>query len=125
MRLPTVLIADDDPQIVLALRMRLRAAGFEVIECRDGLSVLAKSRLLNPDVLILDHEMPLGDGRSLARNIRAHTQAPIVFLSGHDRESFRDTVRELPNTYFLGKPIEFEKLGGLLESLIPTESCVP
>lgn len=115
---PTVLIADDDVQMRRSLLMRLEASGYRVIECRDGLGVIAKSRSLPVDVMILDHEMPLGEGRRIADCIRETSDTPIIFLSGHDRESFRDTIMRLPHTYFLSKPFDNEKLQALLRSLV-------
>lgn len=125
MPVPTVLIADDDRDWMCALRTRLKSRGYGVVECRDGLSAISKSRQQAVDALVLDHEMPLGDGRTIARNIRRHTAAPIIFISGHARDEFRDTVLRIPDTYYLSKPVDDARLFGLLESLVaaPTKEA--
>jgi len=114
----TVLIADDDAQVRLSLRVRLEALGYEVLECCDGLSAIAKVRGTHVDAMILDHDMPLGEGRVVAANIRSVTDAPIIFFSGHSRDEFRDTVMRLADTYYLPKPLDDDRLSTLLKSVI-------
>ena len=115
----TVLIADDDPNFRHILRIRLQALGYRVLECWDGVGALAKTRSEAVDALILDQEMPTGNGRAVAEQLREESGVPIVFLSAHDREYFRDTVMALPETYYLAKPLDNDKLTHLLGQLIP------
>ena len=91
---------------------------YEVVEASNGLEVLREYARSGAVALVLDHEMPGGDGRTIARMIRNESDVPIVFLSGHDREDCRSIVTELPNVHFLAKPIDAAKLGELLASLI-------
>jgi len=113
----TILIADDDRNSRTALHTRLSSTGYDVVETKDCLGVLSQHPEGWADVLILDHEMPSGDGRSVARVIRHQSDIPIVFLSGHDREEFRAIVTELPDVYYLPKPLDDDKLAALLEAL--------
>jgi CheY-like chemotaxis protein len=69
--------------------------GYEVAESSDSLGVLAQCPKGSIDLLVLDHDMPNGEGRVIARVIRNETDVPVVFLSGHDREEFRSIVSEL------------------------------
>lgn len=116
---PTVLIADDDPNFRHALRIRLQAQGYRVLECWDGVGALAKAKSEIVDALILDHEMPAGSGCTIAEQLREVSGTPIVFLSGHDREQFREIVMALPETYYLAKPLDNAKLTRLLDQLLP------
>jgi DNA-binding response OmpR family regulator len=100
------------------LRRRLEALAYRVVECSDGLAVLAKTRTQRVDALILDHEMPLGEGRAIAQSVRSYSRAPIIFLSGHNRDDFREAVMRLPDTYYLPKPLDSEKLAQLLASVL-------
>ena len=118
MRKPTILIADDDRNMRAALRRRLSVLGYRVVEVSDGLGVLAECPKGGVDAVILDHGMPNGDGRSIARVIRNESDIPIVFLSGYHREEFRSVVTELPDVYYLSKPVDDEKLAELLASII-------
>lgn len=114
----TVLIADDDPDLRLALRLRLQALGYDVLECHDGLGALAKCRAWDVDAVILDQQMPAGDGRTVASRLRRVCDVPIIFLSGRDSEEFRATVTRLPDTYYLPKPLDDARFGALLRSIV-------
>lgn len=114
----TILIADDDVQMRRALRLRLEASGCRVLECGDGLGAISKSRMQHVDAVILDHEMPLGAGRTIVGNIRRHSSAPIIFVSGHSREEFRQIVTQYADTYFLPKPLDGSQLVDLLDSVL-------
>lgn len=115
-RQPCVLVADDDYGMRQALRVRLAARGYDVVECSDGIGVLAKCTR-GVDVIILDHHMPVGEGRSIASAVRARCAAPIIFLSGQAPDDFRDVVTALSDTYYLGKPLDDKKLFSLLASV--------
>ena len=117
MKRPAILIADDDGHVRSALRKRLSAMGYRVMESDDGLGVISHTPLDRFAAIILDHEMPNGDGRSIARVIRHETDVPIIFLPGQNREEFRSITMQLPEVYFLKKPLDSEKLSDLLESL--------
>ena len=70
--------------------------------------------------------MPNGDGRAIARVIRNESDVPIVFLSGHGREDFCSVVTQLPDVYYLSKPLDDQKLASLLRSLLgPTPAASP
>lgn len=120
---PTVLVADDDRGIRSALRKRLTAHGYQVLESPDGRGVIAQYLKEPVDAIILDHEMPNGDGRSIAQLIRKESDVPIVFLSGHSKEDFRRIVMRLPGVYFLPKPFDAAKLLELLASVIQTHGA--
>lgn len=121
---PTLLIADDDSQVRMALRVRLESQGYEVLECENGIGAIGLIRARHVDALVLDHQMPLGEGRIVASRIRDLTDSPIIFLSGHSREDFRESVLRIPNTYYLPKPLDGERLTELLRSLISTPCAV-
>jgi CheY-like chemotaxis protein len=115
---PRILVADDNPHVRKALRVRLAAMGCDVVEAADGLGVLREFPRARFAAILLDHEMPSGDGRSIAQVVRKENDVPIVFLSGHNREDFRSIVMRLPNVYFLPKPLDERRLAALLSSLI-------
>ncbi len=114
---PTVLVADDDRAMRVGLGLRLSAMGFRVVEVDDGLGVMSRCGRERPDVILLDHQMPNGDGRAIARVIRYECDAPIVFVSGHTPDDFRTIVTELPDVYYLSKPIDHDRLRQLLASI--------
>jgi DNA-binding NarL/FixJ family response regulator len=84
----TVLIVDDHPSFRASARMLLESEGFEVIgEAEDGMSALRAVRELNPDVVLLDVQLPDIDGPEVAARLRANGSGPaIVLTSSRDRD---------------------------------------
>jgi CheY-like chemotaxis protein len=114
-----ILIIDDDPDFVLAVRMPLEAAGFEVDEASAAEEGIEKVLSVQPDLVILDVMMPTGyEGFETARVIREEhglKELPIVMLTSlHEKRQvpyrFAPDENYLPVDVFLDKPIEPDAL---------------
>jgi len=81
---PRILIVDDDPNLLVLLADQLRADGYEIATARDGDEALRRLRSAWPDLLIIDMMMPRMDGLTLAREIKAQADLPIIVLSAID-----------------------------------------
>ena len=81
---PRILIVDDDPGLVTLLAEQLVGDGFEVQSARDGEEALVRLRDGWPDLLIVDLMMPKMDGLTLAREVKARADLPIIVLSAID-----------------------------------------
>jgi len=103
-----------------ALRARLEAMGCSVIDSPDGLGVLGRCVPGDIDALILDYDMPNGDGQAIARVIRKECRAPIIFVSAYGAEHFRTIVMQLPDVYYLSKPVDPKRLESLLLQVLET-----
>ena len=88
-----VLIVDDEPQILRALRINLAARQYEVITAANGADALAAAREKHPDLIVLDLGLPDIDGVEVIRALRTWSPVPIVVLSG--RANSRDKVDAL------------------------------
>jgi two-component system, OmpR family, KDP operon response regulator KdpE len=88
-----VLIVDDEPQILRALRINLHARGYEVHTAADGAQALHVAASAHPDLLVLDLGLPDMDGVEIIRSLREWSPVPIVVLSG--RADSRDKVDAL------------------------------
>jgi two-component system, OmpR family, KDP operon response regulator KdpE len=88
-----VLIVDDEPQILRALRINLQARQYEVHLAADGAEALHAAASVRPDLVILDLGLPDLDGVEVIRRLREWTPVPIVVLSG--RFSSREKVDAL------------------------------
>ncbi len=77
-----ILIADDDPQIVRALRITLTARGYEVVTAADGKAALDAATRAHPDIIVLDLGMPGLTGVQVIEALRGWTQVPILVVSG-------------------------------------------
>jgi two-component system, OmpR family, KDP operon response regulator KdpE len=88
-----VLVVDDDPQILRALRINLTAHGYQVLLAPDGGSALRAAADGHPDVVVLDLGLPDMDGVEVIEGLRGWTTVPIIVLSA--RTGSGDTVRAL------------------------------
>jgi DNA-binding NarL/FixJ family response regulator len=101
----TVLIVDDHPGFRASARALLEADGFEVVgEAADGPSALEQSLLLNPDVVLLDVQLPGMDGFAVAERLAAEPAAPVVVLiSSRAQGAFRGRLAGSPARGFITK----------------------
>lgn len=76
-----VLVVDDEPQIVRALRINLSARGYEVLTAPDGTTALRRAADGKPDVVVLDLGLPDMDGTDVIAGLRGWTSLPIIVLS--------------------------------------------
>ncbi|MFI0450262.1 response regulator [Actinomadura sp. 6N118] len=88
-----VLVVDDSPQILVALRLNLRARGYDVQVTPDGGQALTRAADWHPDLVILDLGLPDLDGVDVIRGLRGWSQVPIIVLSG--RTGSKDKVDAL------------------------------
>jgi DNA-binding response OmpR family regulator len=107
---PRILIVDDDPNLLVILADQLRADGFEIATARDGDEALRRLRASWPDLLIIDMMMPRMDGLTLAREIKAQADLPIIVLSAIDAgDSKADLLEEVAEDY-VTKPYHYPEL---------------
>jgi DNA-binding response OmpR family regulator len=107
---PRILIVDDDPNLLVLLADQLRADGFETATARDGVEALRRLQASWPDLLIIDMMMPRMDGLSLAREIKARADLPIIVLSAIDAgDSKADLLEEVAEDY-VTKPYHYPEL---------------
>src|SRR5687767_10002213 len=84
---PTILVVDDDPHILLALRLALQSRGYVVRAVPNGPSALAAAQDARPDAVVVDLAMPRMDGVEVIERLRTWTRIPIIVLSAHTDEA--------------------------------------
>lgn len=110
---PSVLIVDDEPNIVQSLRYLMEANGFEVRVAADGDSALQALEERAPDVTLLDVMMPGRDGLEVCRAIRSNPawrHVRIVMLTARGRDSERAEGLELGADVYITKPFSTRDL---------------
>jgi len=107
---PHILVIDDEPQILRALRTILTEKEFKVSIANRGEEGLNIAATQTPDVIILDLGLPDMDGVEVCKRLREWTQVPIIVLSARDNE--KDKVSALDNGAddYLTKPFGIEEL---------------
>ncbi|MER6446005.1 DNA-binding response regulator [Streptomyces venezuelae] len=105
-----VLVVEDDPQLVRALRINLQARKFEVEEAPDGGSALRLAAARKPDVIVLDLGLPDMDGVDVIRSVRGWSRVPILVLSA--RHTSEDKIRALDAGAddYVTKPFSMDEL---------------
>jgi len=107
---PLVLLIDDEPQILRALKTILAANGFEIDSATTGEMGIAKAVARLPDVIILDLTLPDMDGIQVAGQIRQWSRVPIIVLSVRDSEKDKVAVLDKGADDYLTKPFGIEEL---------------
>ena len=113
-----VLIVDDDPQIVRALRAGLAVEGYDVVTAGNGETALDVAAASRVDLVVLDLELPGIDGVEVVGRLRGWTEVPVLVLSAH--ETLDDRVRALDAGAddYVSKPFAMEELGARLRAVM-------
>ncbi|MFN8634893.1 MAG: response regulator transcription factor [Chloroflexota bacterium] len=107
---PRVLVVDDEPQIRRALRVALRANGYDVLETERGQEAIEMVALERPDLVILDLALPDLDGVEVCRRLREWTQLPIIILSAHGDDQAKVRALDEGADDFVTKPFSVPEL---------------
>ena len=107
---PHILVIDDEPQILRAIRTILTEKQFKVSAANRGEDGLALAAASEPDLIILDLGLPDMDGTEVCARLREWTQTPIIILSVRDSERDKVAALDMGADDFLTKPFGIEEL---------------
>ena len=119
----TVLLADDDKVQTLMLASLLRTKGYRVDAAYDATQTFASAIRTQPDVIVLDIQMPGGTGMIVLERLKASnntSQIPVIVLSGSTDPQADPAVRTLGADAFLSKPVDVDELLGTLARVLRT-----
>jgi len=108
-----ILIVDDERDIVKALTIRLRRAGYEVVTAFDGAQGIFMAHKEKPDLIILDIRMPAGNGFSVAEKLKESVNTlaiPVIFLTGSPEKNSEEKAMALGARFYVKKPYDPEEL---------------
>ncbi len=120
-----VLVVDDEPSIVRALRINLTARKYEVSTATDGASGLAAVARDRPDVMILDLGLPDMDGTEVIRGVRGWTSTPIIVLSVWGQENQKVAALDAGADDYVTKPFGMDELLARLRAAVRRASPAP
>jgi two-component system KDP operon response regulator KdpE len=112
-----ILIADDDPQILRALRVTLRARGYEIFTADDGVQALEMAAENHPDLVVLDLGMPKLDGVEVIQGLRGWTQVPILVVSGRTDAADKVDALDAGADDYVTKPFAIDELLARIRAL--------
>ncbi len=121
----TILVVDDEPQIVRLVRAYLEEAGFRVVTAPDGEQALYVARHERPDLIILDILMPKMDGLEFTRRIRQEQNVPIIMLTARVEETDRIVGLELGADDYVTKPFSPRELVARVRAVLRRAQALP
>ncbi|WP_327095307.1 response regulator transcription factor [Nocardia vinacea] len=123
---PTVLVVDDDEDVLASVERGLRLSGFQVRVARDGAEALRSVTEQVPDAVVLDMNMPLLDGAGVVTALRAlGNEVPICVLSARASVDDRISGLESGADDYLTKPFVLAELVARIKALLRRRSDVP
>jgi len=121
----TVLVVDDDPDIVKLLSVTLKISGYNVISAGNGEEGLKTALEKTPDMILLDIMMPIMDGLTMLEELRKISDIPVIIVSAFGSPDKVEKARELGIECFLNKPFSNNAVVDMLDVLLkPAESEV-
>jgi DNA-binding response OmpR family regulator len=126
----SILIVDDDVELVGLLRFALATAGYDVVTAFDGEQALQRLEEHAPELVVLDVNLPLLDGFEVLRQLRLHSQVPVMMLTVRSSEEDEVLGLDLGADDYLKKPFSPKALLARVRSLLrrgtePGEEPVP
>lgn len=113
-----VLVVDDEPQIVRALRINLAARGYEVLTAHDGATALRQAADGKPDVVVLDLGLPDMDGTDVIAGLRGWTTLPIIVLSARTDSTDKVDALDAGADDYVTKPFGMDELLARLRAAV-------
>ena len=114
-------MVDDIPDNLVLISLSLQDMGYRVLTASNGEEAVEFARLARPDLIAMDIGMPQLDGLGATRRIRENEELremPIIALTAFATEGFRQAAYDAGFNGYITKPIDFEKLRKLIESLL-------
>jgi DNA-binding response OmpR family regulator len=110
--LKTVLLVDDDPEIIDSMRLMLESRGYRTIVARDGNAGLAVAERENPDLIVLDMMMPKKSGFLVLEKLKSRPGGliPTIMITANEGSRHRAYAEFLGVKDYIRKPFAMEKL---------------
>jgi two-component system, OmpR family, KDP operon response regulator KdpE len=121
----TVLVVDDEPQIVRALRINLRARHYDVYVAQTGAQALEEAAHHPPDLVILDLGLPDLDGVEVIGGLRGWTDAPIIVLSGRADSTDKVEALDAGADDYVTKPFGMDELLARMRAVVRRSAAEP
>ncbi|RUL89761.1 response regulator [Tautonia sociabilis] len=120
----TVLLVDDDPEIIDSMRTVLEGKGYRVLVARDGNAGLAAAEREEPDLIILDMMMPRKSGFLVLEKLRTRPEGliPTIMITGNEGSRHRAYAEFLGVKDYIRKPFAMEKLLRSVDTILQGES---
>ncbi|MPZ76735.1 MAG: response regulator [Deltaproteobacteria bacterium] len=108
-----ILVVDDDQDLALGLRVRLRANNYGTVLATDAVSAISQAKQETPDLILLDLGLPAGDGfivMERLNNIESLASIPVIVLSARDPQLNRERALAAGARAYFQKPVDNDEL---------------
>jgi chemosensory pili system protein ChpA (sensor histidine kinase/response regulator) len=122
-----VMVVDDSLTVRRVTQRLLAREGYQVVLAKDGVDALEQLQSINPDVMLVDIEMPRMDGFDLTRNVRSDDRTkhiPIIMITSRTATKHRNYAMELGVNEYLGKPYQEDALLKSISGFVNKETSV-
>jgi len=116
-----IVVADDDPAIVNLLRENLNELGYEVFCAYDGQMALRHARLSQPDLIIMDVNMPMTSGLKAFQYLRSTQETakiPVIFITGELSRDVYPSIENASRVAHVKKPFDLDSFNSLVQQFI-------
>jgi CheY-like chemotaxis protein len=118
--LPTVLVVDEEPQVVWVIEFSLQGEGYETLTAHDGFEAMDQIERHHPDLMVLDVMMPRMDGWSVLEELEklpVQDRPRVVMVTALASAVDRERAERLGASAFVPKPFDMDDLVGVLQGL--------
>ena len=114
---PVILIVDDDENILYALREVLMNDGFSFLEAKDGMQAVEKIKVHQPNILIMDVDMPNMNGLDAVKQIRKFNPVvKIIIMTANGLDGYKQKFSDLMIHDYLSKPLSVNSIRSILRT---------
>ena len=116
-----ILLVDDDPDVRLAMHVRLKANGYDTCFASDALASISEARKQQPNLVILDLGLPGGDGFVVIERLKRHPSLaviPIIVVSARDASGNRERAIKAGAKVYLQKPVDNAELLAIIRQTL-------
>jgi len=118
-----ILVADDNANVISFVRPALERAGYQVTTANDGLEALYQAETFDPDLIILDIEMPPPNGLDVCRQLRERgDETPVIFLTVRDSITDLELGFQVGANDYVTKPFDVRELLARIKARLPPQS---
>jgi DNA-binding response OmpR family regulator len=123
-----IMIVDDDPELRLALKLRLRANQYDTVSACDGYSAIALAQKEHPNLILLDLGLPAGDGYVVLKRLQdsaSLSNIPVIVLTARDPQANEDRSLGAGAAAFFQKPVDNHELLQVIQATLQNAAAAP
>lgn len=113
-----ILVVDDEPKVCELIKAYLEKDGYEVVLAGDGGSAVEQARIHRPDLIVLDLNLPVMDGKEVFRSVRAISDVPVIMVTARDEEVDRIIGLQLGADDYVTKPFSPRELAARVAAVL-------